>query len=60
MIFIMNYTPESSTSFNSNWQLSSLFPLQHSHTNVPININIDVTVIKQLLVMMSKTFKKLK
>lgn len=57
MIFIMNYTPESSTSFNSNWQLSSLFP-RNIHTNVPININIDVTVIKQL--MMSKTFEKLK
>ena len=35
----MNCTPESSISFKSNWQLSS----QHSYTNVPINININVT-----------------
>lgn len=47
MIFIMNCTPESSIRFNSNWQLSSLFPhnIQHSYTNGSININLDVTVL---------------
>lgn len=34
----MNCTPESSIGYNSNWQLSSLFPYNKLHTNVPVNM----------------------
>lgn len=41
----MNCTPESSIGFN--WKLATFltFSSQHSHRNVPVNIDIYVTVL---------------